>query len=380
MNPSFDIVILGAGASGLMAGALLPKHYRIAFVEPNAKIGMKILVSGGGKCNLTNRRVEPQDYLGDPEFIAPVLKGFMPKETLTFFKDVALEERDRGKLFGKHSAKDVVRVLEKETSHCAFFLGHRCTDVEKQADGFVVKTDKIRLTCKRVIVASGGLSWPVIGASDIGHRIAQYFGHTLTPPFPALVGLTVQKEQFWMKDLSGISFPVRVTCKERVCEGELLFSHKGVSGPVIMDASLFWSKGSILVDFLPDVSVPSLVVASPKKQPSSLIPLPKRFVKSFLEALGLEEKPVGRYTKEELTHLYTLHGYSFSPAGTVGYAKAEATKGGVCTFEINPKTLESKQCEGLYFLGEVLDVTGKLGGYNLQWAFASAAQCARGLT
>ncbi|MBE0494995.1 MAG: aminoacetone oxidase family FAD-binding enzyme [Campylobacterales bacterium] len=362
-----------------MAGALLPKHIHVAFVEANAKIGMKILVSGGGKCNLTNRHVSPQDYLANPEFITPSLEGFTPNETLAFFQEVALEERDRGKLFGKHSAKDVVKVLEKRTAHCTFYLTHRCVDVEKQAEGFVVQTDKTRLTCKRLIVASGGLSWPVIGASDVGYRVAQTFGHTLVPSFPALVGLTVQKEQFWMKSLSGISFPVRVTCKGRVCEGELLFSHKGISGPVVMDVSLFWHKGSVVMDFLPEHSVASLMARHPKKQPSSLIPLPKRFVKAFLETLGLEDKPVCTFSKEELARLETMHHYTFAPAGTVGYTKAEATKGGVCVEEVNPYTLESNLCEGLYFLGEVLDVTGKLGGYNLQWAFASAALCARGL-
>jgi hypothetical protein len=375
----FDVVVVGAGASGLMLGALAPSSFRIAFVESNPKIGMKILVSGGGKCNLTNRCVTPEDYLGDPAFIAPSLDTFGSSQTLDFFHEVALEERDRGKLFGKNSAKDVVRVLEKKNAHHRFFLSQQCQEVRKHEGIFEVKTDKGSLACKRLVVASGGLSWPAVGASDIGHQIARSVGHHIVPCAPALVGLTVQKEQFWMKELSGISFPVRVTCKERVCEGELLFSHKGISGPVVMDVSLFWSKGAICVDFLPQHRVDALLASGSHKRLSTLIPLPKRFVKSFLEAIGVEDKPCALLGKEEKEAVRLLHGYVFAPAGTVGFSKAEATKGGVCTTEINPYTMESLVCENLYFLGEVLDVTGKLGGYNLQWAFASAAQCAQSL-
>jgi predicted Rossmann fold flavoprotein len=374
-----DIIIVGAGASGLMAAALLPRHYRVLLIDANSSIGMKLRVSGGGKCNITNKTVTPDAYLGDPRFIDSILRGFTSKDTLEFFQDVAVEERERGQIFGKESAKAFVKVLEKRTSHCQFECATAVEKVEKRGAVFYLFAGTKTFTCKTLVVASGGLSWPQIGASDVGHRIAHSFGHTVISPAPALVGMTVQKEQFWMKTLSGIAFPVRITCKDQSCEGNLLFSHKGISGPVMMDVSLFWQKGQICIDFLPAIDVKKMLTSNSRKLISSVIPLPKRFVKQFLEAITISDKPLNALSEAEKVTVAHLNRYSFAPAGTVGFSKAEATKGGVDTVEIDPLTLQSKKEKGLYFLGEVLDVTGRLGGYNLQWAFASAAQFARNL-
>ncbi|MBT8347864.1 MAG: aminoacetone oxidase family FAD-binding enzyme, partial [Sulfurovum sp.] len=223
--------------------------------------------------------------------------------------------------------------------------------------------------------ASGGLSYPKIGASSIGYEIAEAFGHTLVKTAPALVGFTVQKDQFFFKELSGVSTDVKIHVGDEVCEGALLFAHKGMSGPAVLDASLYWEKGKIEIDFLPGFSWKS--VQGSKKQISSLLPMPKRVSKAFLLQFKLEDKPFHQLTKQELETLQTLSAYSLAPAGTFGYAKAEVTKGGVETSEIDSSTMMSKKEDGIYFIGEVLDVTGRLGGYNFQWAFSSAYSCAK---
>ncbi|RUM74355.1 MAG: aminoacetone oxidase family FAD-binding enzyme, partial [Sulfurovum sp.] len=226
-------------------------------------------------------------------------------------------------------------------------------------------------------VASGGLSFPRLGASDIGYRIATHFGHSITRTAPALVGFTVQKEQFFFKELSGASTDVRITVGDQRCSGALLFAHKGISGPAVLDASLYWEKGMIEIDFLPDVSLDQH--KGSKKNISTLLPLPKRITKAFLLQLGLEDKPFVKLSSDEMGRLESLHHYQFAPAGTFGFSRAEVTKGGVDTGEVDRQTMMSKKIPGLYFVGEVLDVTGRLGGYNFQWAFSSAFVCAEQL-
>jgi len=199
-------------------------------------------------------------------------------------------------------------------------------------------------------------------------KVASNFGHTIVKTAPALVGFTLQKEQFFFKELS---------VGEHLCKGALLFAHKGISGPAVLDASLYWEKGKIEIDFLPKFSWKNL--KSSKKQISSILPMPKRVTKAFLLQFGMDDKSGYQCSLEELSILQTLHRYTLAPAGTFGYSKAEVTKGGVCTDEVDGKTMMSKKCEGLYFVGEVLDVTGRLGGYNFQWAFSSAYVCSKSI-
>jgi predicted Rossmann fold flavoprotein len=201
------------------------------------------------------------------------------------------------------------------------------------------------------------------------------FGHTIIATAPALVGFTVQKEQFFFKELSGVSTEVIISVGKEKCRGGLLFAHKGISGPAVLDASLFWKKGKISIDFLPSFSWKS--IEGSKKQISSLLPLPKRVSKAFLLQLHLEDKAYDTLSEKEKKSLETLSAYSFAPAGSFGYSKAEVTRGGVFTDEVDAVTMMSDKEEGLYFIGEVLDVTGKLGGYNFQWAFSSAYACAK---
>jgi len=373
-----EIIIIGGGASALMLASLLPKN-STTVIESNAKLGAKVLISGGGKCNITNKYMGSEYYVGDEAFVRPALTTFDEKALLTWLKQRKLVPvlRNGQHYFCKDSAKEILNVFAKECQSQKTLLNEKVLAVSKHGEYFSVKTDKRTLTAKNVVVASGGLSFPKIGASPIGYEIAETFGHTVNKTAPGLVGLTVQKEQFFFKELSGLSTDVEIDVNGNICQGALLFAHKGISGPAILDASLFWEKGKIEIDFLPGFSLKSL--RQSKKQLSSLLPLPKRLTKSFLVQLELSDKTGTKLTSDDLLKLERLRSYSFAPAGTFGYSKAEVTKGGISTNDVSAETMMSKREEGLYFLGEVLDVTGRLGGYNFQWAFSSAYMCARHL-
>lgn len=349
-------------------------------VDTNPKIGRKLKISGGGKCNVTNEKVTAENYLGDRAFVAPVLKQFDQHAVLAFFAKhgVRPKIRSQGQYFCTGSSEEILGVLAKRTTHAEKKLGCTVTAVQKSGEIFRVETGCGTFEGEKLVVATGGLSYPGIGASGIGMEIARQFGHTVVTPKPALVGFTVQKEQFWFKELSGISFKTAITVAGKRFEDEMLFAHKGISGPVVLNASLYWEKGAMQLDFLPGVKLEKLLQGS-KKQLSTLIPLPKRFMKAFLESISMEDKPADRLSKAEKEKLSTLIDYDFSPAGNFGYTKAEATRGGVSTEEIDPETMQSRLVEGLYFIGEVTEVTGELGGYNFQWAFASGIACAKAL-
>jgi predicted Rossmann fold flavoprotein len=284
------------------------------------------------------------------------------------------ELRNDKQYFCKNSASEMMDIFKKYTKNQNILLNEKVLEVHKNNNIFSVKTTKRTIEANYVVVASGGLSFPKIGASSIGYTIASSFGHTVTKTAPALVGFTLQPEQFFFKELSGLSTEVAINIKGNICKGSLLFAHKGISGPAILDASIYWDKGLLEIDFLPNFSLDSL--RKSKKQLTSLLPMPKRLTKSFLVQLGLNDKIGLKLSSEEVEKLKTLKHYSFAPAGTFGYSKAEVTKGGVSTNEIDAYTMQSKIEEGLFFLGEVLDVTGRLGGYNFQWAFSSAYMCA----
>ena len=373
------IIIIGGGASALMLASLLPKN-TATIIESNPKPGAKILVSGGGKCNITNTLMGTEYFLGDESFVQQPLKKFNEKALLRWLERQNLHPvlRKETQYFCKDSAKELLDIFLKESKKQTLCMSEKVLEVTKRDEIFYVKTNKKTYTAKAVVVASGGLSFPKIGASSIGYEIAESFGHTVVKTAPALVGFTVQKEQFFFKELSGVSTDVKIHIGENVCEGALLFAHKGMSGPAVLDASLYWEKGKIEIDFLPNFSWKS--VQGSKKQISSLLPMPKRVTKAFLLQFKLEDKPFHQLTTQELEMLQTLSHYSLAPAGTFGYAKAEVTKGGVETSEVDSSTMMSKKEDGLYFIGEVLDVTGRLGGYNFQWAFSSAYSCAKNVS
>ncbi|MCD6653207.1 MAG: aminoacetone oxidase family FAD-binding enzyme [Sulfurovum sp.] len=373
-----ELIIIGGGASALMLASVLPGQSAL-LIEANSKVGAKILVSGGGKCNITNQKMDSAFYAGRDSFIKQSLKAFDQKALLEWIKQrgVTPVVKKENQYFCPNSAKELLEIFNKESKKQTILLGEKVLKVSKRGDYFSVKTDKRVLTSKSVVVASGGLSYPILGASSIGYDIAASFGHTIVKTAPALVGFTVQKEQFFFKELSGASVEVKIKVADQLCKGSLLFTHKGISGPAVLDASLYWEKGNIAIDFLPGFSWST--IRSSKKQLTSIFPLPKRVAKAFLIQLGVEDKIGSKLSLDELKQLETLSHYSFAPAGTFGYSKAEVTRGGVCTDEVDATTMMSLKSDGLYFIGEVLDVTGRLGGYNFQWAFSSAYNCAKSL-
>jgi len=339
----YDIAIVGAGASGLMCASVL-KNKKVAILDNNKTIAKKIQISGGGKCNITNKYMNSSHFLADKKFVDKVFARYSTKDLLNYINSYSIYPKLNPKIvkgtYFCNSSEDVINFFRLKTSYAKFFLDRVVEDIYFENGIFFIKTSKNTIKASKVVVASGGLSYTSLGASDIGLKIASKFGHNIIKPAPALVGFTVQKEQFWFKELSGLSMEVKITIKDKVIYGKMLFTHKGCSGPAILTTSLYWQKGSFSIDF------------SPYKDSY----LPKRF-RQIIKDKNID-----------------IHNYTMSPAGTFGYTKAEVTKGGIDTKDITSE-FESKFQKGLYFVGEVLDVTGELGGYNLQWAFSSGYIC-----
>ncbi len=342
----YDICIIGAGASSLMCASHV-KNKSICIIDSNKKIAQKIKISGGGKCNITNTYMDKNYFLGDDNFIQNTLNTYSNDDLIQFLKNnnVYFELNPKivkGTYFCRIST-DVIDMFTKLTKHCHFELNTIVQDVTYD-DVYTINTNQKQIKSKKLIIASGGLSYSSIGASSIAYDVACKFGHSINTLNPALVGLTVQKDQFWFKELSGLSMDVKVKVEDKTLKGALLFTHKGCSGPVILTTSLYWQKGKISIDFAPNKNSY----------------LQKRFKKA-IKNLDID-----------------IHNYEFAPAGNFGYTKAEVTKGGISTNEVN-KNMKSLKQKDLYIIGEALDVTGELGGYNFQWAFSSAMACARNI-
>ncbi|AZL53390.1 aminoacetone oxidase family FAD-binding enzyme [Aliarcobacter skirrowii] len=376
----YDIAIVGAGASGLMFASNLDKKKfkNICLIDSNDKIGQKIKVSGGAKCNITNEFVSENNYLGDRDFAKDILKRFSKDDLLRFLNKNQLFPKINPKIvkgtYFCNSSQDVIDMFNLLTTHIKKFLSTNVLDISYN-NFFTITTSKGIIEAKKVVVASGGLSYTSLGASTIAFDIAKKFDHTIVDLNPALVGFTVQKEQFWFKDLSGLSIFVNIFVEDKKIEGNLLFAHKGFSGPAVLSSSLYWKKGKIAIDFLPNINIEKLLVGN--KNISTALPLPKRFTQEFLKSINLDDKPCSKLDKEEFESLKILKKYSFAPAGNFGYTKAEVTKGGICTDEIDHKTFESLKQKDLYFIGECLNLTGELGGFNFQIVFSQAYLCAK---
>ena len=375
---NYDVIILGAGASGLMYAGNLSKKIKSALIDTNEKVAKKLKISGGGKCNITNVNVQIDNFDGDESLLGSVLKKFSKDDLLDFLERnrVELELRKGRYYFCKNSSDDIINVLKKNAKNSEIILNNTVLHVSKSDDMFSITTDKNIYRAKKVVVATGGKSFQILGASDIGLQIAKSFGIGVKEFTPALVGLTLQKEQFWMKNLSGLSCYAHVKVADKILKEEMLFAHRGISGPAILSASLYWKKGEISIDFLPNKNILELVQKS-KKLVSSVVPLPKRLAKALLSAINVPDKECIRLTNNEKELLKSVHNYTFAPAGNFGFTKAEVSRGGVLAEELDTDTLESKKIKNLYFIGEVVDITGELGGYNFQWAFSSAYVCAK---
>jgi predicted Rossmann fold flavoprotein len=342
----YDICIVGAGASGLMCASHI-QNKTISIVEHNSNIGAKIKVSGGAKCNITNKYMDKSYFLGDESFIENTLNKFSNHDLINFFIKNNLHFQLNPKIvkgtYFCNTSADVLQMFKNLTKHCDISLNTKVQTVSYD-DIFTITTNTKQIKSKKLIIASGGISYPILGATDIGYKIAEQFNHKIDRVNPALVGFTVQQDQFWFKELSGLSLNVKITVQDKILEGSFLFTHKGCSGPVILSTSLYWTKGQITIDFAPNKDSY----------------LPKRF-RQVIKNLNID-----------------IHNYRFSPAGNFGYTKAEVTKGGVCVDEID-ENMQSKFQKNLYFIGEVLNITGELGGYNFQWAFSSAVVCAKNI-
>ena len=374
----FEVIILGGGASGLMCAHELVKSGmdNIAIIDANSAVGEKIKISGGGKCNITNTQVSEKNYLGDEKLLHHALKAFSKKRLLEMLYNynIELEIRKERYYFCKKSAKEVVAMLTSPLSPHHFYLNEKILHVAFDTL-FTVTTSNQKFCAKKVVVATGGESFKQLGASDIGLVIAQSFGDRIQRFSPALVGLTLQKEQAWMKTLSGVSFFVKIKVCEKELSEEMLFAHKGISGPAVLSASLYWSKGSITIDFMPNHTIEKVITKGNKKL-SNALPLPKRFIQTFLKVIDVEDKECSRLTYIEKKKLNQIHEYTFAPAGNFGFAKAEVSRGGVISDDIDPHSMQSRHQKNLFYIGEVVDMTGELGGYNFQWAFSSALNCA----
>ncbi|MDQ1298274.1 MAG: hypothetical protein QG558_813 [Campylobacterota bacterium] len=380
MSIIYDVIILGAGASGLMCAAQLREKtsLKVALIEGNMKPALKLKASGGGKCNLTNVEVDASHFLGDESLVSHALSVFSKEALLRYFHDGGLRPviRKEKYYFCPKSSDEVISILMGKSRGCEMFMGHKIVSVKGNSP-FVITTDKATFSASKVVVATGGASYKELGASDIGVKIAQDYGHKIIPFSPALVGLTLQPKEFWMKELSGVSLRAHIDVAGKTLDEDLLFAHKGISGPAVLSASLYWHRGEIAINFCPHVDLNAL--KEEKKLLSTALPLPNRFTKAFLDAIALEEKSCNRLNADERAKLSLIQNYKMAPSGTFGLTKAEVCRGGVSHEEIDPLCMESRHIRGLYFIGETVAVTGELGGYNFQWAFSSAVVCANGI-
>jgi predicted Rossmann fold flavoprotein len=373
-----DVVVLGGGAAGLFcaltAGA---RGKNVLVLEHSDKVGKKIGISGGGRCNFTNQRASPDNYLSsNPEFCRSALARYTPADFLSLVEShgIAWHEKKLGQLFCDGSSREIIGLLLEECrrARAEVRCGIRVDEVSKP-ERFLVRTSNGEITCDALIVATGGLSFAKLGASDLGYRIARQFGLKLTEIRPGLVPLTfAPPEKAVYGPLSGVSLPVTARCGKSSFDEAMLITHRGLSGPAILQISNFWREGDgLALDLLPGRSdVPSPGKESAVAQLSRF--WPHRFAETW-SAANLPAKPVAQWTAAESERVQqNIHGWSPRPAGTEGYPKAEVTLGGVDTRELSSKTMEARSVPGLYFIGEVVDVTGWLGGYNFQWAWASA--------
>lgn len=387
-SAQFDVIVLGAGAAGLFAAATAGQRGRkVLILEHNAQPGRKILVSGGGRCNFTNLDCGPANYLSEnPHFAKSALAQFRPQHFLEILDryGIAWHEKTLGQLFCDESARGLLDALltECERDKVEIHLNASRIAVESNSGGFDVVCSAGEFRCESLIVATGGLSIPKLGATGLGYQIARQFGLEIVPTRPALVPLTLSGDDSGWTALSGLAAEVEARAGGKQFREMLLFTHRGLSGPAVLQASSYWRPGQPLeVDFAPGLRNLLAPLLKPRairdlaalRKAMQAADLPQRLVTHLAEAAAPAKwTNAGLDAAERL-----LHHWSFHPSGTEGYAKAEVTAGGVSTACLNSKTMEAKARPGLFFVGEVVDVTGWLGGYNFQWAWASAAAAGR---
>ncbi len=382
---AFDVMVIGAGAAGLMAAAVASQRGRkVVVLDHNGQPGRKILISGGGRCNFTNRVVLPTHYLStNPHFVTSALKRFGPLDFLEMIQRhrIAWHEREHGQLFCDVSASLILDMLLAECAQGGVRIRTDCRISSVTGDGpFAAATSQGSFTATSLIVATGGLSIPKIGATGFAHGLAKRYGLGVTPLAPALAPLTfAEPELGLMRDLAGIAVDAEVSFGKTRFREALLFTHRGLSGPAVLQISSYWKPGQpVSIDLLPGMDAQARLLERKTARPNAQVEtvtaelLPARLARAVVEAVGLTGRPIGQTTNAALANLAArLKSWSPIPVGTEGYRVAEATLGGVDTNQLSSKTMATKRLPNLYFVGEAVDVTGWLGGYNFQWAWSS---------
>jgi predicted Rossmann fold flavoprotein len=386
----FDVIVIGGGGSGLFCAFTAANRGKsVLLLEHNERIGKKIEISGGGRCNFTNINASAENYIsGNKDFCKSALARYTPWDFISLVEKhgIAYHEKKLGQQFCDGSSRQIISMLESECRDAGVrILCNASVQEVRKSEQFHVPTSRGTFRSNALVIATGGLSFPKLGASDLGYRIARSFDIALTELKPGLVPLTFQPtERSFYEPLAGVSLPVRIKSGNRSFEEAMLFTHRGISGPAVLQISSYWDESSPLsIDLLPEKPETELVAGATRSGSTPLQMLskvwPKRFAESWCERHA-PEKPFARCSKEEIESLNeSLHDWKQSYAGSEGYPKAEVTRGGVDTGELSSKTMESRKVPGLYFIGEVVDVTGWLGGYNFQWAWASAHACGSAL-
>jgi predicted Rossmann fold flavoprotein len=383
MNPKqTDVLIIGAGAAGMMCALFAAQRGRsVLLLDHSSKLAEKIRISGGGRCNFTNLNAKPENYLSEnPHFCRSALARFTPQHFIAMLDKHRLKyhEKTLGQLFCDDGSEAIIAMLKSECDAAGVRWCMPCSvEMIERSDAYFVTTPRGKYRASSLVIATGGLSIPKIGATPFGYKVAEQFGVPMTKLKPGLVPLTFHPEE-WAPyaELSGASLEAVVSFGKHSFRENLLFTHRGLSGPAILQISSYWEQGKPLsIDLLPDHDLREMFV---QQRGSKMLLgnflaqyLPKRLAE-IVATQWLENKPLNQYAEKELRALADkLKNWQITPSGTLGYSKAEVTCGGVDTRALSSKTMECSEVPGLYFIGEVLDVTGQLGGYNFQWAWAS---------
>lgn len=380
-----DVIIIGAGAAGLMCAISAAERGRnVQVIDHANKAGKKILISGGGRCNFTNMFTEPTNYLSEnPHFCKSALKRYTQWDFIAKVDKAQLpwHEKKLGQLFSDQGSKAILNLLLNECEALGVNIQLECSvnKVLKEEHGFTLQTSAGEKHAQSLVIATGAMSFPTMGATDFGHKLAKQFELAVTATSPGLVPFTFDgKDKTQFVELSGVSVDATIECNHQSFRENILFTHKGLSGPAVLQISSYWKPGNTVeVCLLPEIDLFDVLKAAqqsaPKKQLQTILNqhFPQRVVSAFINE-EVSQQPLQSFKHAELERIANLfQKWRFIPSGTEGYKKAEVTLGGVDTNEISSKSFEAKKVKGLYFIGEVLDVTGHLGGFNFQWAWAS---------
>ena len=381
---NYDVVIIGAGAAGLMCALTAGQRGRNVLILDHAdRAGRKILISGGGSCNFTNLYLQAEHYIsGNPHFCKSALNRFTQYDFISLVEkhNISYQQRQLGQLFCNENSVEILNLLLEECRLSGVMIQNRRTIKKIEKDKFfTVKTNSEDYVAESLVIATGGLSIPTIGATGFGYDVAEQFGLKVQSRQPGLVPLTFSENDMKnLGDLSGISVDAAVSCNGQSFRESILFTHRGLSGPAVLQISNYWQPGDeVIINLLPDIDLTETIKQWQKERPKMELKnligelLTRRVAHRWM-GLWYHNKPANQYNEKEINEVADIfHVWRVRPSGTEGYKVAEVTRGGVDTDELSSKTFETRNVKGLYFIGEVVDVTGWLGGYNLQWAWSS---------